>query len=94
MPAWFYILQLTSGSLYSGATRTLEQRITDHFSGRGCRTTKIDPPLTLAYSEQFDTMKQALQREHQVKRWSRAKKEALIKGDITELKSLAKCRKK
>jgi predicted GIY-YIG superfamily endonuclease len=34
-----------------------------------------------------------LRREQQVKRWTRAKKEALILGDIKRLKGLAKRRR-
>jgi putative endonuclease len=94
MSAWFYILRLQSNSLYCGSTRFLDKRIKDHFTGRACRTTKIDPPISLAYSEEFLTYKEAFHREQQVKRWSRAKKEALINGNRIELKRLAKCRKK
>ncbi|MBN1397662.1 MAG: GIY-YIG nuclease family protein [Bacteroidetes bacterium] len=92
MPAWFYMLRLSSGSFYSGASSNLEKRISNHFSGRGCRTTKIDKPIALVYTKQFDTMQQALHREQQVKRWTHAKKEALINGDFMELKRLAKCK--
>ena len=94
MSAWFYILRLRSSSLYTGSTRSLEKRVLDHFAGRACRTTKIDPPAALAYSEEYPNYKEAFRREQQVKRWSRAKKEALINGDRIELKRLAKCRKK
>jgi putative endonuclease len=94
MSAWFYILHLRSSSLYCGSTRSLDKRINDHFSGRACRTTKIDPPISLAYSEEYLTYKEAFQREQQVKCWSRAKKNALISGDINELKHLAKRRKR
>ena len=94
MSAWFYILRLQSNSLYCGSTRFLNKRIQDHFAGRGCRTTKIDPPISLAYSEEYHTYKEAFHREQQVKRWSRAKKNALISGDINELKRLAKRRKR
>ena len=66
MPAWFYILRLSSG-----ATSDLEQRISNHFSGRGCRITHSDPPLAIKYTEQFDTMHEALQREKQIKDWTR-----------------------
>ena len=89
MPAWFYILRLQSTHLYCGSTRSLDKRIKDHFAGRACRTTKIDPPIALVYSEEFPSYKEAFRREHQVKHWSRAKKEALISGDLHKLKRLA-----
>jgi putative endonuclease len=90
MPAWFYILRLRSQHLYSGSTRSLEKRIKEHFDGKGGRTTNIDRPVAFVYSEEHPTYKNAFRREQQVKRWSRAKKEALIAGKLDQLKRLAK----
>jgi putative endonuclease len=90
LPASFYILRLQSTHLYCGSTRSLEKRIKDHFAGRACRTTRIDPPIALVYSEEYPSYKEAFRREHQVKRWSRAKKEALVAGDMDRLKKPAK----
>jgi putative endonuclease len=42
----------------------------------------------LAYSEVHATIESALERERQLKRWTRAKKEALIAGDFALLKRL------
>ena len=85
-----YILRLRSGALYPGATRLLSSRIKAHFDGRGCRTTKRDPPIELIHVEGFTALGEARKRENQIKRWSRAKKEALIQGDLTSLKILSK----
>ena len=93
-PAWFYILRLQSGKLYSGVTGNRERRFREHFSGMGCRTTKLDPPVAVVYEEEFQTYPEALRRERQIKGWSRAKKEALMKGEIGELHRLAMRRKK
>jgi len=90
MPAWFYILRLQSGSLYPGATTDLKQRYEEHSCGRACKTTALDPPVALVYSEEYETFSNARRREAQVKRWSRAKKEALVSGDLTTLRKLAK----
>ncbi|MEW6683868.1 MAG: GIY-YIG nuclease family protein [Nitrospirota bacterium] len=89
---WSYILRLKSGALYSGSTTYLEQRLADHFSGRGCRTTILDPPSDVVYKEEFGTFVEARRREVQVKSWTRAKKEALISGDLETLKYLSKRR--
>ncbi|MCX6133312.1 MAG: GIY-YIG nuclease family protein [Ignavibacteriales bacterium] len=94
MQSWFYILRLQSTHLYCGSTRSLEKRLKDHFAGRACRTTKIDPPIVLVYSEEFPSYKEAFRHEHQVKHWSRAKKEALIAGQLDQLKRLAKKRRR
>jgi putative endonuclease len=50
-------------------------------------------PWQVAYTEQFDTKADALKRERQIKKWSRTKKDALVAGDMVELKKLAKRRK-
>ena len=94
MPAWFYILRLRSGRLYVGSTRGLDCRWERHLAGRGCQTTKADPPVQLAYFEQYQDFSTAHLREIQVKRWTRSKKESLIAGDFGQLHLLAKRRKK
>ncbi len=90
MSAWFYILRLKSGALYIGATTDLNQRYRDHCSGKACRTTKLDPPVALVHSEEYQTFGEARKREAQIKRWSRAKKEALVSGDTARLHELSK----
>ena len=94
MTAWLYILRLKSGDLYIGATTDLKQRYQDHLNGQACRTTKLDPPLKLVYSESLPTFSDARKREAQIKRWSRAKKEALVSGDMAKLSKLSKSKKK
>jgi len=90
MSAWFYILRLQSGSLYPGSTADLKQRYEEHCAKRACRTTTLDPPVALVHSEKYETFSEARRREAQVKRWSQAKKEALVSGDLATLQKLAK----
>jgi putative endonuclease len=94
MPAWLYILRLKSGALYVGATTNLDQRYKDHCSGKACRTTKVDPPLALIHSEEYQTNSDARKREAQIKRWTKVKKEALIAGDLEKLKLLSRSKKR
>jgi putative endonuclease len=93
MPAWLYILRLKSGQLYAGSTTDLDRRIEEHYSGHACRTTQLDPPVDLVYTEEFEAFVEARRREAQIKRWSKSKKEALVSGDLVKLKGLAKSRK-
>ena len=93
MPAYLYILRLKSGSLYIGATKDLERRYKEHCAGNACRTPRINPPIELVYSEETPTFSDARKREVQIKKWSRAKKEALIVFDMVKLKELSKSRK-
>ena len=94
MPAGpcIYILRLRSGQLYVGATSDLERRWQEHATGEACRTTKLDPPVSIVYSEEHPTFADARRREAQIKRWSRAKREALVAGDTDTLRRLAKSR--
>jgi putative endonuclease len=55
----------------------------------GCRTTINDPPVAIVYQEEFPTYSEAPRRERQIKSWTRAKKEALIRGDMITLHQLA-----
>ncbi|MBU2495758.1 MAG: GIY-YIG nuclease family protein [Candidatus Omnitrophota bacterium] len=89
MEAWFYILRLKSGRLYAGITTNLQKRYKEHLKRYACRTTKIDPVIALVYSENFPNVSSARKREIQVKKWTHAKKEALIAGDVEILKRLS-----
>ncbi len=87
-----YFLRLRSGALYIGASEDLEQRMDDHASGQACRTTQLDPPAAFLRVEVFSTFSEARTREAQLKRWSRAKKEALVRGDAERLRMLSRSR--
>jgi predicted GIY-YIG superfamily endonuclease len=85
---WVYILRCADNSLYIGETDDLVLRVARHNEGRGCVFTARRRPVTLVYSEVLANREDAMKRERQLKRWTRAKKEALIVGDVTELKRL------
>lgn len=59
-------------------------------NGSGAAHTKIRLPVKLVFTEEFPEAKHAFLREKQIKGWSRAKKEALIKGNFEQLKHLSK----
>jgi len=66
----------------------MKERYKSHFSSHACLTTNLDRQSSLVYSEEFETFSDARKQEAQIKRWTRAKKEALVSGDITKLKML------
>jgi putative endonuclease len=86
-----YILRCRDESLYTGVTNDLDSRVAAHQAGRGARYTASRGPVTMVYSEPAESKSAALKRELQIKRWSKAKKEALIKGDDHRLSKLSKC---
>jgi putative endonuclease len=73
-----YIVRCADGTLYTGYARDPSAREQAHNTGRGARYTCGRRPVSLVYSEAFDSLSDALKRECQVKRWSRARKEALV----------------
>ena len=83
-----YIIECEDGSLYTGITDDLKHRLEMHRTRRGAEYTKSNFPMHILYSERYKTKFEAAKREHQTKGWTRAKKLALAKGDLTLLKSL------
>ena len=83
-----YILRCADGSYYVGLSENPQQRLITHNEGRGSSFTAKHRPVTLVYTEPGGTFNAALKRERQIKRWTRAKKEALIAGDLLLLKRL------
>ena len=83
-----YILRCSDGSLYIGETDDLESRVARHREGRACRFTARRLPVDLVYTEDVADHLAGRRREQQLKRWTRAKKEALVAGDFEKLKRL------
>src|ERR1700748_1919451 len=91
--AYIYMLRCSDGSYYIGsARRGLERRLAEHNSGVFGGYTSKRLPGELVWSEHFPDITYAIAVERQLKGWSRAKKEALIKGDYASIKALAKRR--
>ena len=85
-----YILLCNDGSYYVGSTVDLERRINQHQAGKGANHTKKRLPVKLVYYEYYPRVDLAFYREHQIKKWRRQKKEALINGEFSDLPELAK----
>ena len=91
MPYFVYILECADGSLYTGVTRNVERRFQQHRDGHDPKAyTYTRRPLTLVFVEEHSLVTLAIEREKQIKRWSKAKKMALINGHLDELTALAK----
>ena|SRR5436190_1947382 len=89
--AYLYILRCVDGSYYVGTTRhELEVRVAEHNAGAYGGYTSSRRPVSLVFSQQFERITDAVEAERQVKGWSRAKKEALIAGDLNRLPTLAR----
>lgn len=88
--AWVYILRCADGSYYTGHTTNLEKRLAEHQSGQRTNWTRHRLPVEVVFDQEMPDKDQAFLAERQIKKWSRAKKEALIAGDWDMLQWLAK----
>jgi predicted GIY-YIG superfamily endonuclease len=77
---YLYILRCSDGSYYVGHTDDLEIRVAAHNRGEIEGYTRGRRPVRLVFADEFSSREDALTRERQIKGWSRAKKEALVKG--------------
>ena len=91
--AFAYIVRCCDGSYYVGSVRgDLEKRVAEHNAGTYGGYTSRRKPVELVWSSEFQQITDAISAERQIKGWSRAKKEALIRGDENALVLLAKRR--
>ncbi|AVR45308.1 hypothetical protein C7S20_08525 [Christiangramia fulva] len=90
---YVYILKCADNSYYIGITNDLDRRIIEHSTGfnRNCYTFKRRP-LKLEFQQEFNDVLEAIYFEKKLKGWTRAKKEALVKGDFDRIKILSECK--
>ena len=89
--SYVYILKCSDNSYYTGVTSNLDKRMFQHHTAfyPDCYTASRRP-LQLVFYAEFTDINLAIEKEKQIKKWSRLKKEALINGDYDSLPNLAK----
>ncbi|MGB4844518.1 MAG: 5-(carboxyamino)imidazole ribonucleotide synthase [Ferruginibacter sp.] len=89
---YIYIILCNDDTYYTGLTDDLIRRFDEHTNGiyNTCYTFKRRP-LVLQYYETIPFLKDAVERESQLKGWSKAKKKALIEGNFHKLQLLSQC---
>ncbi len=89
---YVYMLRCAEGSFYVGITNDIELRVAQHQYGIDPRCYTFERrPVTLVYSSDFRNVDDAIAWEKQLKRWSHAKKAALITSDWARIHRLAEC---
>ncbi len=89
--ASIYILLCSDGSYYTGITRrSVEERVSEHAQGLTPGYTYTRRPVKLVFSEHYERIVDAIAAERRIKGWSRAKKEAYMRGDFSALVALSK----
>jgi predicted GIY-YIG superfamily endonuclease len=91
---YVYILKCSDGSYYVGSTIDLEHRMWEHQNGFYAGYTSTRRPVELVWSADFQTEHDAFLFERQIKGWSRAKKESLIRGDWNSVHQIVKQERK
>ena len=94
-PWYVYIALLEDGRFYVGMTQVHpSERAHRHRTGWGGSFTRSLKVVRILWFEEHATGKSARKRETQIKKWSHAKKQALVDGDFARLKALARRRSK
>jgi len=96
MPYVVYILECADGSYYTGSAADLSQRLWQHETGAlpSAYTYSRRPVKLVWTSEEVARYSDALRYERQIKGWSRAKKQALIRGDYDAIHEVVKGERK
>lgn len=83
MNNWYlYILLCKNNKLYIGISKDVETRFLLHKINKGAKFTQKNKPIRVVYTEKLNSLSEAKKREIQIKKWSREKKEMLIRGRI------------
>jgi len=69
-----YVVSCSDGTLYTGITKDIERRMTEHNSGSGSKYTRCRLPVSLVYSEKTLSRSRAARREAAIKALTRAEK--------------------
>jgi len=90
-----YILKCFDGTYYTGLTKDLDGRLLEHQTGTNPESYTFGRrPVELVWSVVTESYQEAFHWEHQIKGWSRSKKEALIRGDIDGIHEIVKSERK
>lgn len=72
------MIKNSADKLYVGVTQNPEERLLYHNSKQGAKFTRYISDFKIVFLEKYQTMAEARQREIQIKKWRREKKDKLI----------------
>ena len=83
LPSWsLYMVRDGAGRLYTGISTDVTRRLAEHQAGKGARALRGRGPLQLVWQQHVGGHGDALRLEYRLKQWPKARKEALIQGQI------------
>lgn len=82
---YVYMVECKDGTLYTGWTTDIAQRLEQHNKGKGAKYTRARRPVVLKYYEELASKEEALKREYHLRHLSRKEKLRLIDQAYTSL---------
>lgn len=83
IPSWsLYMVRDGAGRLYTGISTDVTRRLAEHQAGKGARALRGRGPLQLVWQQSVGEQSRALRLEYRLKQWPKARKEALIRGEV------------
>lgn len=77
-----YIVRCSDGTLYTGYTTDIENRIKVHNQKKGAKYTKTRTPVTLYYYEEFFDKSSAMKKEYAIKQYNKIKKLKYVEENL------------
>ncbi|PCI96453.1 MAG: hypothetical protein COB15_10105 [Flavobacteriales bacterium] len=88
---YVYILKCADETYYTGVTNNINSRLKEHQSDDNQNSyTYKRRPVQLVFCSEFSNIEDAIEKEKQIKKWSKKKKEALIDGNFNLLPKMSK----
>jgi putative endonuclease len=78
LPFYVYIFLCDDGSYYTGFTKDVVSSVKQHRNGVGARYTRMHKPKRVVYVKEFDTLREAMKREREIKQLNREEKIRLV----------------
>lgn len=89
--SYVYIIKCKDNSYYVGVTNNVFKRFEEHQNGIDSKAFTFNRrPIELVYFTIFTNIEIAIATEKKIKKWSKAKKEALIENRVIDLPNLSK----
>lgn len=81
--SWYvYMLRCGDGSLYTGISNNVEERVKKHNAGKGAAYTRSHLPVELVWQEKAKSESVAKKREAQIKRLPRSEKLTMLSAYV------------
>jgi putative endonuclease len=64
---WLYMIECEGGGIYTGIAKDVQARYEKHAKGKGAKYTKMNPPVRLLCSVEYQNHREAAEAEYAMK---------------------------